>query len=133
MIALLFTAACVIFVVSLPVSSTPVGGRLRRWALFLFLGALAPAVLVGLLHEMAPSAGRISAPDVDPLRAVLGSAVLALLAYGALRLRQALKPKGRDAWGEFVDRKAAGKKLVDPRDPRAGGPPDPFDPFGGRP
>lgn len=133
MIALLFTAACVTFVLSLPLSSTPLGGRLRRWALFLFLLAVAPAVLIGLIRQMAPSVGDLGAPTPDPLRAFLGLLILAPLAYGALRLRQAFKPKGRDAWGEFVDRKAAGKKLVDPRDPRAGGPPDPFDPFSGRP
>ncbi|MEO6324102.1 MAG: hypothetical protein ABIT01_07080 [Thermoanaerobaculia bacterium] len=133
MIAFLFVAACVVFVLSLPLSSTPFGGRLRRWALILFLLALAPSVLLGLLNKMAPSSTGAGTPAPDPLSAALGLLILAPLAYGALRLRQAMKPKGRDAWGEFMDRKAAGKKLVDPKAPKGGGPPDPFDPFGGRP
>jgi hypothetical protein len=93
----------------------------------LFLLALAPALFMGLLGAMgatvsAPNAGGVG----DVLGTLLGFALLSPLAYGALQLRKRFLPKSRDAWADFIDRRAAGKKVVDPKAaPREGraGPP----------
>ena len=59
MIAFLFAAACVAFVLSLPISATSAGQTLRRWAGALFLLALAPALFMGLFGAMG---GALSVP-----------------------------------------------------------------------
>lgn len=136
MIALLIAAACVAFVLSLPISSTTAGQTLRRWAGLLFLLALAPALFMGLLGEMGRTVGapHIGGPGPgDVLSTVFGLALLAPLAYGILQLRKRLRPKNRDAWADFVDRKAAGKRVVDPKAAKPVLPPGSFGPFGGSP
>ena len=134
MIALLIAAACVAFVLSLPISATKTGQTLRRWACVLFLLALAPAVFMGLFGAMG---GTVSAPHVggfgDVLSTLFGFALLAPLAYGVLQLRKRFLPKNRDAWADFVDRKAAGKKVVDPKAAKPVLPSGSFGPFGGSP
>ena len=57
MISFLIAAACVVFVLSLPISATKAGQTLRRWAGVLFLLALAPALFVGLIGAMGGSSG----------------------------------------------------------------------------
>jgi hypothetical protein len=133
-IALLFAAACVAFVLSLPISATGAGQTLRRWAMMFFLLALAPALFVGLFGAMG---GALSVPHFgglgDLLSTLLGFALLAPLAYGVLQVRKRFRPKNRDAWADFVDRKAAGKKVVDPKAAKPVLPPGSFGPFGGSP
>lgn len=131
MIALLVALACVALVLSLPIAATKAGAQLRRAALLLFLLALTPALCRGLVRAFEPGAAQTSAPAGPEL--FLALVILSPLAYAILRVRQALRRKNRDAWAEFVDRKATGKKLVDPRAANQAQPPDPFDPFGGQP
>jgi hypothetical protein len=133
-IAFLIAAACVAIVLSLPISATKAGQTLRRWAGVLFLLALAPALFMGLLGAMG---GTVSAPHAagggDVLSTLLGFALLSPLAYGVLQLRKRFLPKSRDAWADFVDRKAAGKKVVDPKAAKPALPSGSFGPFGGSP
>jgi hypothetical protein len=133
-IALLVAAACVVFVLSLPISATKTGGLLRSWAGVLFLLALAPAIFFGLFGAMG---GTASAPHPgaggDVLSTLLGFAILSPLAYGVLQLRKRFQPKSRDPWADFVDRKAAGKKVVDPKAAKPVLPSGSFGPFGGTP
>ena len=49
MIRLLFAAAVVLFLLSLPVRATGIGAAMRRWAGFCFIAALLPSLVVNLL------------------------------------------------------------------------------------
>jgi hypothetical protein len=132
--AFLIASACVAFVLSLPISATKAGQTLRRWAGVLFLLALAPALFMGLFGAMG---GTANAPPSggtgDVLSTILGFALLSPLAYGVLQLRKRFKPKNRDPWADFVERKAAGKKVVDPKAAKPILPGGSFGPFGGAP
>ena len=136
MISFLIAGACVAFVLSLPISATRAGQTLRRWAGVLFLLALAPALFMGLVGAMG---GAVAAPQAtgggigDLLGTVLGLLVLSPLAYGILQLRKRFSPKSRDPWADYVDRKAAGKKVVDPKAAKPVLPGGTFGPFGGAP
>ncbi|MCG3195111.1 MAG: hypothetical protein DIJKHBIC_04381 [Thermoanaerobaculia bacterium] len=136
MISLLIAGACVAFVLSLPISATRAGQTLRRWAGVLFLLALAPALFMGLVGTMG---GTVAASQAtgggigDLLGTVLGLLILSPLAYGILQLRKRFSPKSRDPWADYVDRKAAGKKVVDPKAAKPVLPGGTFGPFGGTP
>ncbi|HQR67724.1 MAG TPA: hypothetical protein PLB02_10035 [Thermoanaerobaculia bacterium] len=136
MISLLIAGACVAFVLSLPISKTGAGQTLRRWAGVLFLLALAPALFMGLVGAMG---GTVAAPRAveggvgDLLGTVLGLVILSPVAYGILQLRKRFNPKSRDPWADYVDRKAAGKKVVDPKAAKPVLPGGTFGPFGGSP
>ena len=134
MIAFLIASACVAFVLSLPLSATKAGQTLRKWAGLLFLLALAPALFMGLFGAMG---GTVNVPPSggtgDVLSTILGFALISPLAYGILQLRKRFKPKNRDPWADFVDRKAAGKKVVDPKAAKPVLPAGSFGPFGGSP
>jgi len=137
-ISLLIAAACVVFVLSLPISATKAGQTLRRWAGVLFLLALAPALFMGLIGAMGgaagtPQAGSGAGSAVGVLGTVLGLLVLSPLAYGILQLRKRFSPKSRDPWADYVDRKATGKKVVDPKAAKPVLPGGTFGPFGGTP
>jgi len=135
-ISFLIAGACVAFVLSLPISATRAGQTLRRWAGVLFLLALAPALFMGLVGAMG---GAAAAPQAtgggigDLLGTALGLLVLSPLAYGILQLRKRFSPKSRDPWADYVDRKAAGKKVVDPKAAKPVLPGGTFGPFGGTP
>ncbi|MCK6681009.1 MAG: hypothetical protein L6R30_01155 [Thermoanaerobaculia bacterium] len=138
MISFLIAAACVVFVLSLPISATKAGQTLRRWAGVLFLLALAPALFMGLNGAMGgaagtPRAGAGAGRGVDALAAILGFLILSPIAYGILQLRKRFNPKSRDPWADYVDRKAAGKKVVDPKAAKPVLPGGTFGPFGGSP
>ena len=138
MISFLIASACVVFVLSLPISATKAGQTLRRWAGVLFLLALAPALFVGLVGAMGGSSGTPQAATgagggVDALGTVIGFLILSPLAYGILQLRKRFSPKSRDPWADYVDRKAAGKKVVDPKAAKPVLPGGTFGPFGGSP
>ena len=133
MISLLLAASAILLAASLPFSRTDAGKTLRRWALVCFALALAPAVVVGLARQGglgpgSPAAG--SGPEWGgPL---LGLLLLSPLAYGILALRRRFRPKSRDPWADYLDRRAVGKKPVDPKNPHAGGT-GPTGLFGGAP
>ncbi|HQR45270.1 MAG TPA: hypothetical protein PK598_04540, partial [Thermoanaerobaculia bacterium] len=135
-ISFLIASACVVFVLSLPISATKAGQTLRRWAGVLFLLALAPALFMGLVGAMG---GTVAAPRAveggvgDLLGTVLGLVILSPVAYGILQLRKRFNPKSRDPWADYVDRKAAGKKVVDPKAAKPVLPGGTFGPFGGSP
>ncbi|MFN7988866.1 MAG: hypothetical protein U0529_15445 [Thermoanaerobaculia bacterium] len=139
MISFLVAAACIVFVLSLPISATKAGQTLRRWAGVLFLMALAPALFVGLVGAMGGAVGPAHVGSgaggsaVDVLGTLLGFLILSPLAYGILQLRKRFNPKSRDPWADYVDRKAAGKKVVDPKAAKPGLPGGTFGPFGGSP
>ena len=136
MISFLIAGACVAFVLSLPISATRAGQTLRRWAGVLFLLALAPALFMGLVGAMG---GTVAAPQPggggggDLLGTALGLLVLSPTAYWILQLRKRFSPKSRDPWADYVDRKAAGKKVVDPKAAKPVLPGGTFGPFGGSP
>ena len=75
----------------------------------------------------------IGAPGSGKTRFLLGLLVLSPLAYGILQLRKRFSPKSRDPWADYVDRKAAGKKVVDPKAAKPVLPGGTFGPFGGTP
>ena len=138
MISFLVASACVVFVLSLPISATKAGQTLRRWAGVLFLLALAPALFVGLVGAMggsisSPHAGTGVGGGVEALGTVVGFLILSLFAYGIFQFRKRFNPKSRDPWADYVDRKAAGKKVVDPKAAKAVLPGGTFGPFGGSP
>jgi hypothetical protein len=131
-LALLIASACVAFVLSLPIGATRAGQTLRKWAAVLLLAAFLPALFVGLVRTMQVASG--SAPDGgSAIGTIFGLLVLSPIAYAILQLRKRLTPKGRDAWADYVDRKAAGKKLVDPKAAKPVLPGGTFGPFGGSP
>ncbi len=134
MISFLIAAACVAFVLSLPISKTGAGQTLRRWAGVLFLLALAPALFMGLLGSMGSTAiPAASSGGDDFFGKTLGLLILCPLAYWILEFRKRSSPKSRDPWADYVDRKAAGKKVVDPKAARPVPPGRTFGPFGGSP
>ena len=133
MIRLLLAAAALLLVASLPIAGTAAGKALRRGALLCFVLALAPAVLFGLLASAGRSQGshQVSGASDSRLPA-LGFLILSPLAYGILSLRRRFRPGNRDAWAEYIDRRAAGKKPVDPKNPN-GSSAGPTGLFGGTP
>jgi len=91
-------AACIVFLVSLPLSHSEAGGKLRRVALAFLLLAFAPYLFVDLVRSF-PTFGRqpfgIPGAGIFELIGVL--AVVAPLAYGALALRRRLAHPSRDS------------------------------------
>lgn len=133
MIQLLLAAAAVLLVASLPISQTGAGKALRRWALVCFVLALAPAVLFGLGRSagVAPTPSSVG-NGPDGISELLGLLLLAPVAYCILAIRRRFKPKSRDAWADYLDRRAVGKKPVDPKAPHVGAS-GPAGLFGGTP
>lgn len=125
-IRLLISAACLLFVVSLPLSKTQTGATLRRWAGVCFVLAFLPSIIGGLFYpatptspastSSTPSATATSEPPpsalapADDFFSDLGCAaavlITAFVAYGVLRLRSRLasKSKPRDPWESFFNR-----------------------------
>ncbi len=69
----------------------------------------------------------------EVLSAVIGLVLLSPVAYGILQLRKRFRTKSRDPWADYVDRKAGGKKVVDPKPAKPVLPSGTFGPFGGAP
>lgn len=71
--------ACLFFVLSLPISKSETGKALRGWALFCFLAAIAPSVVVSFFREATGGTGAVS---VGSLLATVGVlAIVAVTAY----------------------------------------------------
>lgn len=91
-------AACVVFLVSLPLSHSEAGAKLRRVALAFLLLAFAPYLFVDLLRSF-PTFGlpRFDVPGAGIFELIGVLAVVAPLAYAVLALRRRLAHPSRDA------------------------------------
>jgi hypothetical protein len=125
-IRLLISAACLLFVISLPLSKTQTGSTLRRWAGVCFVLAFLPSIIGGLFYPATPtspastssttSTTTTSAPPPSALApadeffsdlgCAAGGLIVAFVAYGILKLRSRLtsKSKPRDPWESFFNR-----------------------------
>lgn len=120
LIRLLIAAACFLFVLSLPLSKTASGAKLRRWAGVCFILAFLPSLIGGLFYlpssadgstAMAPGAAATSPASelLSGLGCIAAVIIAALIAYGILKLRNRFvsKSKPRDPWESFFNRAAA--------------------------
>jgi hypothetical protein len=92
------SAACIVFLVSLPLSHSETGGKLRRVALAFLLLAFAPYLFIDLLRSF-PTFGvpQFAIPGAGFFELIGMLAVVAPLAYVALALRRRLAHPSRDA------------------------------------
>lgn len=125
-VSLLVTLACLAFLWSLVFSKTSLGPPLRRVALTCVVLAFAPALLWSLLQNMF-SASWSTLETGNVIAVLLALPFISLLAYGILKLRRHLAPKSRDAWADYIDRKATGKKLLAARETGSEDAADPLD------
>jgi protein-S-isoprenylcysteine O-methyltransferase Ste14 len=113
-IQFLLAGACLLIVLSLPVMKTALGAALRRWGCFLFLLALAPSVLFGLLHQTMRSRMPWSVGGI--LEGVFTIVLVAAIAYALLAWRKRAaaekKPSKRIAMKQPVDPPGARPDLV---------------------
>jgi hypothetical protein len=106
------SAACIVFIVSLPLSRSEAGAKLRRGALALLLLALAPFFLVDLLRTIpAPGQPRFAVPGAGIFELIGVFAVISPLAYALLMLRRRLRHSPRDTHHARLRR--SGKAPVD--------------------
>ena len=115
-IRFLIAAACALFVLSLPLSKSDSGAKLRRWAGVCFVLAFLPALVCGLFYSPSaadPSAISTEAGAASPAQNVLSGLgciaaviVAAFIAYAILKVRSrfAGKAKSRDPWETFFNR-----------------------------
>lgn len=109
-IRLLIAAACFLFILSVPLSKTPTGATLRRWAGVCFILAFLPSLLGGLFYAPSGAEGATAASPGGDVRSGLGCLVAiviaAFIAYGILHLRSRLvsTSKPRDPWETFFNR-----------------------------
>jgi hypothetical protein len=119
-IRFLISAACGLFVLSLPLSKTETGATLRRWAGVCFVLAFLPSLLCGLFYATSTASTSPTTPTTSATTSIALPAgdffstlgriaaviLLGLLAYGFLKLRCRLisKPKPRDPWETFFNR-----------------------------
>jgi hypothetical protein len=92
------SAACIVFLVSLPLMHSEAGGKLRRVALTFFLLALAPYFFIELLR-LFPTFGlpRFAIPGAGLFELIGVLVVIAPVAYAVLVLRRRLAHSSRDA------------------------------------
>lgn len=116
-IAYCLAAACLVFVIALPLGKTGIGATLRRWAGALFLLALAPSLFFGLIGARHDAMSGISADGANPLAVLGGLGLLAVLSYAILAVRKRMTKTSKDAWSEYVNLRSSGKRPVgtDPR------------------
>jgi hypothetical protein len=116
-VRLFIAAACGLLMLSLPFGRTEPGATLRRWASGCFLLAFLPSIVSALFfptHTNPPSVTAVStAPASGAATNVLADlgcitllAVLALVAYGILKLRGRFTRKATpaDPWERFFPR-----------------------------
>src|SRR5438128_2421073 len=123
MIRLLFAAAVALFVLSLPLSRTKIGGQLRAAAGVCFVLALLPSLIFGLFFRIPSTPGQ---PDPASIGSRIGAGLsclgalvlLSLFAYAILSIRKKLFRPKKDPWEIFFAR-GGGKKRVQPKDPVA--------------
>ncbi|HEY0139307.1 MAG TPA: hypothetical protein VGF48_00350 [Thermoanaerobaculia bacterium] len=140
-IRLLISAACLLFVISLPLSKTQTGATLRRWAGACFVLAFLPSIIGGLFYPaVTPSPASTTSTTTpapppsalapaDEFFADVGCAaavlIAAVVAYGVLKLRSRLssKAKPRDPWESLFNR-GGGKRpfTMNPKTTRSRGP-----------
>jgi predicted permease len=111
-------AACLLFVVSLPIAKLQVASTMRRIACALFLLAFLPSLFFGIIA--APhhhKGGAAPSSPTSTLALIGGFVVLSLIAYVILAIRKRLKKSPKDAWSEYVGLRSSGKRPVgtDPR------------------
>ena len=114
----LIAAACLLFVVSLPVARTQFGGTLRRCAAVCFLAALAPSVFFGLIG--LPTTEHLSpiTPGLGRPLVIFGLILLSVLSYAGLEIWKRLHRPRNDAWTEYVNQRSSGKTVIQERDRR---------------
>jgi hypothetical protein len=130
LIRFLITAACGLFVLSLPLSKTDAGKTLRRWAGVCFVLAFLPSLIGGLFYAASTTSPTTSAPAphadyFSTLGGIAAVIILGFLAYGILKLRSRFraKSKPRDPWDAFFNR-GGGKRpfTMNPKATRSHGP-----------
>jgi hypothetical protein len=106
--------ACLLFVLSLPLSATGFGKTLRMWAGFLFVLALGPSLFFGALKQtVGGDGGNASNAGVGDVLAAIGVlAILSVAAYVALQVRSRKGGAKRDAMADFFSRKSSGKEPI---------------------
>lgn len=108
--------ACLLFVLSLPLSTTAFGKTLRAWAGFLFVLAIGPSLFFGALKQtVGPGGTGAAGPSFGVGDALAGIGVLALLsvgAYVALQVRSRTGGAKRDAMADYFSRRSSGKEPV---------------------
>jgi hypothetical protein len=112
-----FAAACLLFVVSLPIWKLPIAATLRRVAAALFLAALLPSLFFGVIAPASPSAGAGSSPassssGPNALEVIGALVLLSVVSYAILAIRKRLRTTSKDAWSEFVSLRSSGKRPV---------------------
>jgi hypothetical protein len=121
MIRLLFALAVAAFVLSLPIAKTQLGSRLRQIAGVVFLLALLPSVICGLLFPDAasPSGAPPPRPPASAWEQLVGGlscfgavVLLSLLAYAVLSVRKKLHKPKKEPW-ELLFSRGGGKRRVD--------------------
>lgn len=116
MIRLLFAAAIALFVLSLPISKSKLGGHLRAAAGVCFVLALLPSLIFGLFFHTSSTHGQ---PNPASIASRIGAGlsclgalvVLSLGAYAILSIRKKLFRPKKDPWEIFFSR-GGGKKRV---------------------
>jgi hypothetical protein len=110
--------ACVLFMVSLPLSKMEVAGRLRRMSGALILLAFAPYVFVDLARALgrdswhaAPAAGAMTCGAM--LQVVGALALLTLLPYLILLFRKGLTMSPKNREDEWKHLRSSGKRPVE--------------------
>ena len=106
--------SCLLFVLSLPLSTTGFGKTLRMWAGFLFVLALGPSLFFGALKQtVGGGGGNASNVGLGDVLATIGMlAILSVAAYIALQVRSRKGGAKRDAMADFFSRKSSGKEPV---------------------
>lgn len=108
--------ACLLFVLSLPLSTTAFGKTLRTWAGFLFLLAIGPSLFFGVLKQSAGPGGTGAAGSGlgvgDALAGIGALALLSVGAYVALQVRSRTGGAKRDAMADYFSRRSSGKEPV---------------------
>lgn len=112
-------AACLLFVVSLPIAKLPIASTMRRVAGALFLLAFLPSLFFGLITSPSQQpGGEVQATaGVNALEVIGGLVILSGIAYAILAVRKRMKKSPKDAWSEYVGLRSSGKRPVgtDPR------------------
>ncbi|HYC90562.1 MAG TPA: hypothetical protein VEO54_15200 [Thermoanaerobaculia bacterium] len=112
-IAYCLAAACLVFVIALPLGKTGIGATLRRWAGALFLLALAPSLFFGILDVRHGAVSGESGGGANALTVFGGLVLLAVVSYAILAIRKRLRTSAKDAWSEYVQLRSSGKRPVD--------------------
>jgi hypothetical protein len=105
-VQILAASACILWVLAVPLSKTPLGGTLRRWGCFAFLLAFAPSLFYGILHESRFFTGAWSARRIG--EEALTLLIVAVIAYGVLRVRKRLSAEKQPG------KRVMAKQPVDP-------------------